>query len=372
MAQIPKTSRAAVIVEYGKPLHIREYPIPEVEPGGILVRNEMAGVCGTDVHLWRGAFAAPGMPVLVAIPGHEFASRIVEMGREVTHDSAGEPLKVGDRIMWPHVECGRCYWCRIVMQPNLCIRRTLYGFRSSEEYPHLMGGFAEYIYVIPGAQVVKIPEELTNEEVIGACCAFRTAVAAFERLGGMEVQANVVIQGAGPIGLYSLLLYREGGAGKVIVVGAPRNRLELALKWGADHVIDIGEVPDASERATQIRSWTQGLGPDVVVEASGGPTAFLEGLEMVRSGGKYVIIGQTKLDVENTIKPALIVIKHLDIRGSVSAVVAHYYRALRFIKNNRQKYSFADIVTSKHSLDRATEALEAMESGQGIKPVVLP
>jgi threonine dehydrogenase-like Zn-dependent dehydrogenase len=235
-----------------------------------------------------------------------------------------------------------------------------------------MGGFAEYIYVIPGAQVVKIPDELTNEEVIGACCAFRTAVAAFERLGGMEVQANVVIQGAGPIGLYSLLLYKEGGAGKVIVLGAPKNRLELAQKWGADHVIDIEDMPDTMQRGEQIRSWTQGLGPDVVVEASGGPTAFPEGLEMVRSGGKYIVIGQTRFDVDNTIKPALIVIKHLDIRGSVSAVVSHYYRALQFIKNKRDKYSFADIVTSKHTLDRAADALEAMESGQGIKPVVVP
>ncbi|UCC59929.1 MAG: alcohol dehydrogenase catalytic domain-containing protein [Dehalococcoidia bacterium] len=92
MAEIPKTSKAAVIVEYGKSLQVREYPIPKIQPGGILVRNEIAGVCGTDVNMWRGAYASPGGQVLATIPGHEFVGRIVEMGQDLTHDSAGQPL----------------------------------------------------------------------------------------------------------------------------------------------------------------------------------------------------------------------------------------------------------------------------------------
>jgi len=367
MAEIPIKSKAAVLVEYGKPLQIREYSIPEVEPRGILVKVEMAGICGTDIHQWHGrhGIKAP----LPHIPGHETLGRIVKLGKGRNQDAAGEPLNIGDRIMWAHVECGECYWCKIARQPTLCAKRTYYAFRCSDNYPHLMGGFAEYEYVIPPTEVVKVPEELTEEEAIGAGCAFRTAVAAYERLGGVGIQDDVLIQGAGPIGLYSLLLAIESGAKKTIVVGAPKARLDLARKWGADHVINIDEISDPSQRKDQILDLTNGRGPDIVIEGSGVPTAFNEGLEMIRKGGRYLVIGQTS-EVTTSITPSVVVFKGLDIIGICSATIVHYYKALQFIKNKRSKYSFADIVTNKYSLEQVNEALAAMEAGKEIKPVI--
>lgn len=370
MEDIPKLAKAAVIVKHGEPLEIREYPIPDPEPGAILVRQEMAGVCGSDVHHWRGElFVGRELP---AIPGHEFLGRIVKMGEGIKGDSAGEPLRAGDRIMWAHVDCGECYWCRIALQPNLCARRELYGFRSCSNPPHLMGGFAEYIYLIPKTQVIKVPDELTNEEAIGVCCAGRTAASTYETIsGGARVQETVVIQGAGPVGLYSCVLFREGGASKVIVIGAPQNRLELAKKWGADHVVNIDELKDANKRKEMVFEWTKGIGADVVVEASGAHTAVPEGLEMVRRGGRYAISGPTDA-FEVNIKPAVIVGKHLEIRGVYGATITHYYKMLKFIKNKRDKYPFAEIVTGKYGLEQATEALKDMASYKGIKPVVIP
>jgi D-arabinose 1-dehydrogenase-like Zn-dependent alcohol dehydrogenase len=370
MVEIPKKSKAAVLEEYNRPLKIQEYPIPEVELGGILVRIEMAGICGTDVHQWRGELGLKAP--LPNIPGHETVGRIVKLGGDSMRDCAGEELHIGDRMMWAHVSCGSCFWCTIAHQPTICPNRVLYGIRHSNAYPHLTGGFAEYEYIMPGTEMIKVPEELLNEEVIGVGCAFRTVVSAFERLRGVGTQESVVIQGSGPIGLYSTLLAAEGGAGKVIVVGAPKIRLELAKRWGADHIINIEEVPDPSQRLAEILKLTERRGPDVVVEASGGPTAFREGLEMVRRGGRYLVIGQGSLELTASIVPGMVALKHLEVIGNCSAEIGHYAKALQFIKGKRQKYSFADIVTKKYPLNQINDALAAMEAGREIKPVILP
>lgn len=364
MGEIPKLSRAAVLVEYGQPLQIREVPIPEVEPGGILVKVEMAGICGTDVHQQRGTLTI--QTPLPNIQGHETIGRIVEMGEGRLHDAAGEILKVGDRIMWAHADCGECYWCEIARDTVLCAQRSGYGFGPPEA---LRGGFAEYEYITPLTKVVKVPDELTEEEAIGVGCAFRTVVAGYERLGGVRCQESVVIQGAGPVGLYSLLASVEGGAGKVVVIGAPEERLDLAAKWGAGHQINIDKVKDPSDRKDMILDLTEGRGPNLVVECSGVPAAFNEGLDMLQKGGRYLVLGQTSA-VTVPVSPGIITGKALTIVGSVSAAIQHFYKALQFIKHKQAKYPFADIVTHTYRLEEINEALADMSSGKAIKPVI--
>jgi L-iditol 2-dehydrogenase len=368
MIEIPKKSKAAVLVEYNKPYEIREFPIPEVQPGGILVKVEMAGICGTDVHQSKGEIPQK----LPYVPGHETVGRIITIGGGLRKDCAGEVLKVGDRIMWAHVFCGHCYYCAVNRQPTLCDNKFSYGFSNPGAYSLLTGGFAEYEYVIPGADIIKVPEDLSNEEVVGVGCAFRTAVASFERLGPVGVQSNVVVQGAGPIGLYSTVLYAEGGAKRLIVIGAPAIRLDLAKKWGADHVVNIEEIPDPAKRKEAILKLTDGRGPDIIVEASGALVAIREGMDIVRKGGRYVVIGQSSFTAEATFVPGLIMLKHLEIMGSTSATISHFYKAIEFIKNKRSRYNFASVVTTKYPLSQINEAIAAMMSGKEIKPVIIP
>jgi L-iditol 2-dehydrogenase len=370
MIKIPNKCKVAVIEEYGKPYQFRDFPIPEVEDNAILVKVQMAGVCGTDVHQVRGELGL--RPKLPIVPGHEVVGEIVKLGKGRTVDCAGQPLKISDRIMWPHVSCWDCYSCTVNNQPTLCEHRVPYGMGYSGEHPYLTGSFAEYEYVIPRAQVVKIPDELTNEEVIGVCCAFRTVVAAFERLGVFGIQSSVVVQGCGPVGLYATVLAAESGASQVIIIGAPELRLELAKQWGANHVIDIEQIPDHAQRKQEILKYTDGRGPDVVIEASGVPIAFREGMDIVRRGGRYLVIGQTSMEAEQSIIPGLIMQKLMEIIGCSSATVSHYYKALQFIKNKRNKYNFANIVTNKFRLDQLNEAVASMARGQEIKPVIIP
>ncbi len=364
MARIPSTCKAAVLSEYGKALEIRDVPVPEVQDGGILVKVEMAGICGSDIHIAQGRLGIKAP--LPFIMGHETIGRIIELGRGRTHDAAGEPLKPDDRVMWAHADCYDCYYCNILRKPMLCEQRIGYGMSPLDK---LMGGFSEYEYVIPVTKVVKIPDELTDEEAIGVACAFRSVVAAYEKLGGIGLADSVVIQGAGPVGLYALVLAREGGAGETIVVGAPKERLELAKKWGADHVIDIDEVRDPEERRSIILSLTKNRGPELVVECSGFAPAFCEGVDMVQKGGRYLIIGQTSPQ-EITFTPYKILQKNLQIIGSGGAIIHHFYKALEFIKTHKDKYAFGDIVSKKYKLEDINMALKSMQAGREIKPVI--
>jgi L-iditol 2-dehydrogenase len=364
MAEIPKTCKAAVLEEYNKPLQIREVPVPEVEPRGILVKVEMAGICGTDVHQSHGTLTIK--PPLPNLQGHETIGRIVKLGEGRTIDVAGEPIKVGDRIMWAHADCGECYWCEIARDTVLCAARQGYGFANPS---FLRGGFAEYEYITPITKVVRIPDQLTEEEAIGVGCAFRTVVGGFERLGGVRLQEDVVIQGSGPVGLYSLITAVETGARKVIVVGAPATRLELAKKWGASHVINIDDVKDPAVRKEQILALTSGRGPQLVVECSGVPAAFNEGLDMIQKGGRYLVLGQTS-HATIPMAPGIITGKALTVVGSASAAIPHFYKALQFIAARRTKYPFAEIVTTKYRLEQINEALANMATGKEIKPVI--
>jgi L-iditol 2-dehydrogenase len=364
MVDIPKTCKAAVLEEYGKPLQFREVTIPEVEPGGILVKVEMAGICGTDVHQQRGELSLKGP--LPNVQGHETIGRIVKLGEGRTRDVSEEKLGIGDRIMWAHASCGECYWCEVARDSALCARRSAYGFAPPEA---LKGGFAEYEYVTPATKVVRVPDELTEEEAIGVGCAFRTVVAGYERLGCVGFQENVVIQGAGPVGLYSLLMAVEGGAGKTIVIGAPAKRLELAKKWGANYVINIDEMKDPVQRKERVLELTGGRGPETVVECSGVLAAFNEGLDMIQKGGRYLVMGQTSTESIPVI-PNLIVHKSLTVFGNFSGAIQHFYKALQFVKHKRTKYPFADIVSTKYRLEQINDALANMASGQEIKPVI--
>jgi D-arabinose 1-dehydrogenase-like Zn-dependent alcohol dehydrogenase len=371
MSDIPKTSRAACVVAFQKPLELRELPIPDsVEPGAILVKTEVASICGSDVHLWQGELGMASRIELPVILGHEMMGRVVRLGPGVTHDSAGQTLAEGDRIVWTHASCGACYLCTVAHQPTLCPKRRLYMFTNCERPPYLLGGFSEYCYVLPTSGRIKIPDEVPSELASAASCALRTVVHAFDRLGRIEDRETVVIQGAGPLGLYSAALALRAGAHQVIVLGAPQRRLEVAKKWGASHTIDIEKVPDPQARTRRIREWTDGRGADIVVEVSGGATAFPEGVAMVRRGGRYLVVGQVG-DHQVSLQPRLIVEKQLTVLGVMSGDTDHYYKALQFLCHNRDRFTFHDMLSNRYRLDQINEALEAMRAFREVKPVVV-
>ena len=178
MAELPKTSRAAVLTAPRQRVEIREIEILPPEPGAIVVQVEAATVCGTDVHIWEGDLQ-PEWPVGL---GHEMVGRVAALGEGVVRDASDEPLAVGDRIVWAYPWCGKCYYCAIARQPTLCPNARMNGWRSAEKYPFLCGGFADYCYILPECRPVKVPDEVESRVAASATCALRTVVHGFERL----------------------------------------------------------------------------------------------------------------------------------------------------------------------------------------------
>ncbi len=364
-----RTCRAAVIVGYREPLQLWEIPIPDPEPGAMVVKTEAATVCGTDVHLWHGRL--PQYAKLPAIPGHEMTGRVARLGGGVSRDAAGQPLKEGDRVVWTQAWCGNCYFCAIAQQPTLCREVPgLYGFGPADRPPALTGGMAEYVYVHPQARVIKAPESLDPAVVASATCALRTVVHAFDRFGGVGIEEDVVILGSGPIGLYALALAISGGAGRTVMIGAPEARLDVARRWGADHVIDMEKVGRPEERKEMVWAWTGGKGPDIVIECAGPAQAFEDGFNLIRDGGRYLVIGQTDPQ-PSRLAASRINLRQVDISGSFSATARHYYKAMRFLQHAGKRFRFEDLVTRRFSLEQAEQALQAMGAMEDIKPAVM-
>jgi L-iditol 2-dehydrogenase len=366
----PAETRAAVLVDYEKPLEVRSLPVPPPEPKAAIVKVEASTMCGTDVHIWRGEYAAAGLSKLPLVPGHEIVGRIAELGSERTVDALNRPLAEGDLVAWSYAWCGSCYWCTIAKQPTACENARMYGWGPADKAPYITGGFAEYAYIMPPCSIVKVPEGLDPAVAASATCAFRTIIHGYEKIGRIETHETVVVQGSGPVGLYALAFAIQSGARQTIMIGAPETRLDIARRWGADVVLDV-QNGDPATRREQVLELTDGRGADLVVECSGANAAFVEGMDLVRRGGRYLIIGASEpRPVE--IRPTYFNLRQLTVAGTMSGDVSHYYRALTFLHDHQDRFSFGDLLGSRYSLDQVGEALDGMESMREIKPVIIP
>ena len=365
----PSVSRAAVVRTFAEPVAIEEVPVPsELEAGALLVRIEMCSVCGTDVHLWQGTLATKvELPVIL---GHEMVGRIVAMAGGLPRDTVGQPLRIGDRVTWAHTSCNSCFFCTVAQQPTLCQNARRYMYERMDRFPYLLGGFAEYGYVLPDAGRIRVPDNVPNTLASLSSCALRSVMNAFEVLDGIGAAEVVVIQGAGPLGLLATAVARVSGARRVITIGDPDVRLAVAREFGADETISV-EQSSPEERTERIRAATNGRGADIVMEFTGHPHAFNEGLDLIRRGGRYVVVGQLGSGA-TTFRPSLIVGKQLKILGSLSGRAKAYWKALEFISTHQNSIPFHRMISSRYSLDQINLALERMKRYEEIKPVIEP
>lgn len=367
MSAIPEFARAAVLRKFKDALKIEEVPIPKhVEPRAALVKMEACSICGTDVHLWQGSLSLKvDLPVII---GHEMVGRIVTLGDGVRNDSVGQELKVGDRIVYTHTSCGSCFYCTTARQPTLCSHRRAYMYETMEKSPYLMGGFSEYGYVLPESGRLKVPDSVSSELASLSSCALRSVMNAMSQIGKIEPYETVVIQGAGPLGLLATANAKVRGARRIIVIGSPAARLDMAREFGADECIPV-EGTTAAERLDRVLALTDGRGADIVMEFTGVPAAFNEGLQLARKGAKYLIVGQLG-EGKTEIQPSMIVKKNINVIGSFSGDARSYSLALQFIDKHQKQFPFEKMITGRYKLDDVNLAMERMKSYQEIKPVI--
>lgn len=367
MSLVPEFARAAVLRKFKDPLKIEDVPIPRhVEPRAALVKMEACSICGTDVHLWQGSLSLKvDLPVII---GHEMVGRIVSLGEAVRSDSVGQDLKVGDRIVYTHTSCGSCFFCTTARQPTLCSHRRAYMYETMEKPPYLMGGFSEYGYVLPESGRLKVPDSVSSELASLSSCALRSVMNAMSQIGKIEPYETVVVQGAGPLGLLATANAKVRGARKVIVIGSPSARLEMAREFGADVCIPV-EGTTAAERLEQVLSQTEGRGADIVMEFTGVPAAFNEGLQLARRGAKYLVVGQLG-EGTTEMQPSMIVKKNINVIGSFSGDARSYSLALQFIEKHQKQFPFEKMITGRYKLEDVNLAMERMKGYQEIKPVI--
>lgn len=364
------SGQASVLTQFKAPLETRQFALPDsIAPGAALVRMEMAGICGTDVHLWKGELPI-SLPIIL---GHETVGRIVELGAGLDRDWTGRPLRIGDRVTWNSTtSCGQCFYCAEKHQPTRCPQRRAYGIGyRCDEAPHFLGGYAEYHYLQPRANIFLIPEDLPTESVIGAGCALITAIHGVERTG-IDWRDTVVVQGAGPVGIAALAVAKSAGASKVILIGGPASRLEMARRFGADHTIDLSAIAEPKARLEAVRALTGGYGADAVFECAGVPAAVVEGLEMCRDGGKYLVLGHYCDAGTVAFNPHVITRKQLQVFGSWSSEPRHLKAALEFLRDHRRDFPFDSMVTHRYPIDRANEALGVTSRWECAKSVIVP
>ena len=363
-----QSSRVAMVREIrppqARPFTIKEVAIPPLTDGAILGRMVAAGVCGTDVHILHGKVKIKTPAIL----GHENVCRVEAIGGDnPLFDITGKQIHVGDLITWLPKSCMACYNCTILGDQSKCERRIGYGgWLPADKHPYLVGGFAEYVWLLPGSDIVVIPPDISPDAVVLGD-ALRVMVHGLENIGGLEYGDTVVVQGCGAVGMMGFLLARDAGAGKVIVIGAPEARLALARDMGADETIDITKMPVA-DRVARVMELTNNRGADVVFECAGVPAAVAEGLEMVRINGRYLIAGHYGDAGSVPLNPHLINRKQITIKGAWSAANKHFLRGLNLLR----KIKVDKLVTHHYPLDEINEAVMATERQEALKAVIVP
>jgi 2-desacetyl-2-hydroxyethyl bacteriochlorophyllide A dehydrogenase len=304
--------QAAVLLKPNQ-IVLREVPVPACGPRDVLVQVKRAGICGTDIHMFNGHFAAESLPV---IPGHEFAGVVVAIGDEVSS------IQIGARVTADiNVGCGHCFFCR---KNEVLLCSTMYQLGI-----HRNGGFAEYV-AVPERLVIPIPDDMPF--AIAALteplsCCVRSA-----KYSGLRPGESVVVIGAGPIGNLHVQLARVSGAAPIIVADLNKQRLALASEAGADFT-----VLDPDQLDEVVMRHTGGRGADLVIESVGQAALYEKAFTLVRSGGRVAAFGVASPEARATYAPLSIVLHEKGMKGTVASSGDDYHDALTLLRYGRIK-----------------------------------
>ncbi|WP_011296066.1 zinc-dependent alcohol dehydrogenase [Cupriavidus necator] len=343
----------ALVLESPKNLQAREFPIPEIGDDDAVLRVEACGLCGTDYEQWLGHMKdwGGGMPI---IPGHEIMGFIERIG---TLAAKRWNVREGDRVaIEPIIPCGHCEDC-VRGAYTRCQSDLGYGlYQSTAVAPHLWGGYATHVYLHPRTMVHKLPTDLPTE-VMTLVNPLSNAIRWVYEAGGAGLGKTVVIAGPGQRGLLAAAAAKKAGASNIIVTGtsADKSRLELALQLGATAVINV-EVEDPVARVSAL---TGGKLADVVLDVSAGAVApIVQGVDMVKRGGKIVLAGLKGTNPLNGFPVDKVVLREVQLVGVLSAGWESTELAIDMIRTDAKKLSV--LCSHMFKLENGTEAVRTL------------
>lgn len=339
--------KAAVFHGNGSRLTIEEMPLPDLREGEALLRVAACGLCHTDLHyLDHGVPTFRKPPIIL---GHEAAGIVDRIGPGVSG------IAPGDRVLAPSVwACGRCRYCRAGRE-NLCAELVMPG-------NHVHGGFAEFL-AVPAKELVRLPPELPLERACVIADAVSTPYHAVKQRGQVRAGDNVAVVGCGGVGLNVVQCAALAGA-TVIAVDLNDARLALAKRLGARHTIN----PTATERVDkEVRKLTDG-GVDVAFEVVGNPKTIDLAFNLLRKGGRLVVIGFSHEAVP--INAAKLMFYELELVGSLGCGAGLYPEIVTLVASGR--IDLEPIVSGTFPLDRINEGFDRLRRGEGVRWVVTP
>ena len=326
----------AIVIDKPYEVEIRDVPMPTVGEGEALLRVLYVGICGADVASYTGNQPFTTYP---RIPGHEFSAEIIE----IPENDKG--LKKGDVVTCnPYFNCGKCYSCERG-HVNCCTDNRTMGVQRD-------GAFCEYISmpverIYPGMGLTAKELALIEPFSISHHAISRAAIRPTD---------SVLIVGAGPIGLFALLAAKQF-AGKIAVADVLNNRLDLAMSYGADGVVNTA----TDDIAKFTEEFTDGRGFDVCIEACGRPETFLMCIDEAAYAANIILIGNGKR--ETTFLHSIILKKELNIFGSRNAMKQDFLDNIELAASG--KVDLMKMVSGVYEMDKAAEAFDALAHNKG-------
>ena len=366
---VPSTAHVAMLTSL-EHFDIKEFPIPEVGDDDILVKVEGCGICGTDAHEFK---RDPFGLIPVAL-GHEGTGEIVKLGRNVTKDSAGKPVKVGDKI----VTC-------MIFQDNPDITMfdlnkqnvggaDVYGLLPDDEY-HLNGWFSDYIFIRKGSTFFNVSDlDLDSRILIEPCAVLIHAVERAKSTGILRFNSRVVVQGCGPIGLICIAVLHTMGIGNIIAVDGNGGRLAFARRLGASVGVNFNDFKGVEAMADGIKAQFDGHLADFAFQCTGSPVGHSNIYKFIRNGGGLCELGFFINGGDATINPHFdICSKEITTVGSWVYTLRDYATTFDFLKSAKAiGLPMSELITDRYPLSRINEAYRKNLAMTGLKIAVLP
>lgn len=361
-------AKAAVFMGAHKAFEVREFEVTKCPEGYGQMELIASGICGTDLHFHNGKLSVSAPSII----GHEFVGRITDLNKA---EAEKYGLEIGDAVIADiAVPCGECVLCKNGDDAN-CVNMQVTNGGSIEVAPYLYGGYAEVNYT-PLTNLVKIPESIDPTVAATFACPGPTAIHACCLAEGAGVELSkinvAVVQGLGPVGTFAVMYLKKMGIKKVYAITAGDNhkREELAVSLGADKVFNL--TREGTEKVTKaLLSENGGLGVDLCFEASGAPQAVVQGLDILRNRGVYLVPGQYSASGGIEIQPQMITFKALHIIGSSQYSMTDVHKYLEFLGKNPDLHPLIEKLGSKYKIEQINEAIIDAKSGNNIKTLLV-
>lgn len=366
--QIPKTARVAMLTALEK-YEVKEFPIPEVGDGDILVKVEGCGICGTDAHEFK---RDPFGLIPVAL-GHEGTGEIVKMGKNVKKDSAGKPLKLGDKVVTCMIFKDNPDITMFDLNKQNVGGADVYGLLPDDDI-HLNGWFSDYILIREGSTVFNVSDlDLKSRILIEPCAVLIHAVERAKTTGILRFNSRVVVQGCGPIGLICIAVLRTMGIENIVAVDGEQKRLDFAKEMGAEKSVNFKDHKGIEALAGAVEDAFGGYPADFAFQCTGSPAAHSNIYKFIRNGGGLCELGFFINGGDATINPHFdICSKEITTVGSWVYTLRDYATTFDFLKRAKGiGLPMSKLITHRFPLDQINEAHVTNLKMEGLKIAII-